>query len=58
LQAIKSERPVFETEAQEDSDEIDMDEYHNQMVSIMGEDYTYEKAMRNYSPPMANSSSN
>jgi hypothetical protein len=49
---------VFETEAQENSDEIDMDEYHNQMVSIMGEDYTYEKAMRNYSPPMANSSSN
>ncbi len=49
---------MFETEAQENSDEIDMDEYHNQMVSIMGEDYTYEKAMRNYSHPMANSSSN
>jgi hypothetical protein len=49
---------VFGTEAQEDSDEIDMDEYHNKMVSIMGEDYTYEKAMRNYSTPMANSSSN
>lgn len=57
--AIKSEQQVFQTEVQERSDEIDLDEYHNQMVSIMGDDYTYEKAMRNYSPPMApNSSSN